>query len=217
MPQDSQIIHEQVYKDKHERGFTGWDRMFDDRDLLAWTLSRFAPHPGPLLDLGCGGGESSVFFARRGFQVTALDFSQTAVELARQNAKDANVTASFQQADLREPLPFSNEAFNTVVDHRALHCLTQPTHRQQCFQEVHRVLRPGCIFFCSTIVGFPSDPQQRKQIDPKTRTNPQQTRYFGDMDEVILEICQAGFSIAAYQVISEPYIVDNLIVYARKA
>lgn len=36
-------------------------------------------------DIGCGSGRDSVFFAKQGFQVMAIDGSQNLIELAKQN------------------------------------------------------------------------------------------------------------------------------------
>ena len=39
-----------------------------------------------LLDIGCGNGEMSMYFARRGAVVTSIDFSETAVKNTLANA-----------------------------------------------------------------------------------------------------------------------------------
>ena len=36
---------------------------------------------GRVLDLGCGRGELAYYFAQRGFQVTAIDYSDDAIQL----------------------------------------------------------------------------------------------------------------------------------------
>jgi len=39
--------------------------------------------PGRLLDLGCGRGELTYYFAKQGFEVTAIDYSESAIQLAK--------------------------------------------------------------------------------------------------------------------------------------
>src|SRR5688572_9649585 len=56
--------------------------------------------PGTALDLGCGAGVFSVYMAQAGYQVTGLDFIPKALELARQLAKEKNVSVNWVHADL---------------------------------------------------------------------------------------------------------------------
>lgn len=213
---DSERMHDAAYRHKRESGQVGWDASFDVRDLACLMISRFAPQRCEMLDIGCGGGESSVFFAELGFTVTAFDFSATALELARSNAKAKNVDITFVQHDMRDPLPFADGSFGFAVDHRAFHCLVAPPERSAFLREVHRVLRPRSLFYSSTIANLPRHPDLLREVDVDTRANHARTRYFGDTDDLLRELVDAGFTIASWQLVREPYQVDNLITYARR-
>lgn len=52
-----------------------------------------------ILDVGCGTGRHSIELARRGFQVTGIDFSEGMLGEARRKAGDARVSVEFIQAD----------------------------------------------------------------------------------------------------------------------
>ncbi|HEY6009236.1 MAG TPA: methyltransferase domain-containing protein [Geobacteraceae bacterium] len=57
--------------------------------------------PGRLaLDIACGEGRNSVFLARHGFRVTALDISENALAKGARLAAAAGVAVDFCQADL---------------------------------------------------------------------------------------------------------------------
>src|SRR5512136_3182288 len=43
-----------------------------------------------LLELGCGQGRDTLYFARNGFQVYALDYSETGVQTIREKAQPAS-------------------------------------------------------------------------------------------------------------------------------
>ena len=54
------------------------------------------------LDLGCGTGRYSIELAKRGWDVVGVDVVPKAVELARQSAHQANVTARFCEGDVTD-------------------------------------------------------------------------------------------------------------------
>lgn len=70
------------------------------------------PPPARLLDLGCGTGWTSEFFARVGYTVVGVDISQKAIDTARKHYKNLpNVT--FELADF-DGLDFS-DGFDAAV------------------------------------------------------------------------------------------------------
>ncbi|WP_062432898.1 class I SAM-dependent methyltransferase [Herbidospora daliensis] len=60
--------------------------------------------PGRVLDAGCGPGAEAIWLARRGWEVTALDISEVALDHARALAEEAGPEVvrriTWQQADL---------------------------------------------------------------------------------------------------------------------
>ena len=55
-----------------------------------------------LLDIGCGEGRNTIFFARNGYQVTAFDLSKTGVEKTKSFAEEIGISVNAFQADLLE-------------------------------------------------------------------------------------------------------------------
>ncbi len=69
--------------------------------------------PGRALDVGCGEGADAIWLAGRGWQVTALDVSQVALQRARAAAQHAGVELKWIHAGLLDArLP--NRAFDLV-------------------------------------------------------------------------------------------------------
>src|SRR5215831_4884146 len=70
-----------------------------------------------VLELGCGGGQWSVWLARGGARVVGLDLSGRQLSHARRNLDDARADARLVQGSA-ERLPFRNAAFDLVLsDH----------------------------------------------------------------------------------------------------
>jgi SAM-dependent methyltransferase len=77
--------------------------------------------PGTALDLGCGAGVFSVYMAKAGFQVTALDFIPKALEMARELANAQGVTVNLVHADLLNWDPKTK--FDIILDSGCLHTI----------------------------------------------------------------------------------------------
>jgi len=98
-----------------------------------------------LLELGAGQGRDTMFFARQGFQVWALDYSEAAVKTIAQKSNALGLVDSVKAVshDVRKPLPFSNVSFDGCYSHM-LYCMALTTAELAFFSdEVRRMLRPG--------------------------------------------------------------------------
>ncbi len=98
-----------------------------------------------LLELGGGQGRDTMFFAREGFHVTVLDYSQAAIEAITAKAEAAGLRNPITaiRHDIRELLPFDNEAFDCCYSHM-LFCMALTTpDLEGLSDEVRRVLKPG--------------------------------------------------------------------------
>src|SRR5262249_45304391 len=84
------------------------------------VFSLLPPRPARLLDLGCGTGWTSIFFARAGYEVVGADIAPDMIEHARAMGRQAGLdNLRFVVSDYEE-LPFANE-FDAVVFYDSLH------------------------------------------------------------------------------------------------
>ncbi|MEM1417097.1 MAG: class I SAM-dependent methyltransferase [Myxococcota bacterium] len=81
---------------QHPGGEPSWLREFEGE----------LPGEGKALDVAAGSGRVSVYLARRGLSVTAIDISPVGLALAREAASDEGLEIRTQAIDLeRQPLP----------------------------------------------------------------------------------------------------------------
>lgn len=101
-----------------------------------------------VLDLGCGSGVYSVWFAERGARVVGFDLSQTMIALARDRATQREVEVDFRVADIREQLPLDAAAFDLVFTATALHYVEDI---DATLNEAARVMKPGARLVASVL------------------------------------------------------------------
>jgi ubiquinone/menaquinone biosynthesis C-methylase UbiE len=116
-------------------------------DFLALIRHPFLPSSGRVLDLGCGEGLYSLFFAAQGFQVLGIDISPSAVKWAQQQAQYQGLSnASFLVGDVTHLEDIPSNDFDLVLSVHCYHCLTKPKDRSAHLREAWRVLKPGGVF-----------------------------------------------------------------------
>jgi SAM-dependent methyltransferase len=76
--------------------------------------------PGRALDVGCGVGNDAIWLAAQGWQVTAVDISQAALDRAAVAADDANVLVIWACADISTTPPAAGEYDLVSVQYPAL-------------------------------------------------------------------------------------------------
>jgi 2-polyprenyl-3-methyl-5-hydroxy-6-metoxy-1,4-benzoquinol methylase len=93
-----------------------------------------------VLDYGCGQGEESVYLAKMGADVTAIDISPVGIQLTRERAILNGVGDRVNAIQMRcDPTEFPNESFDVVHGFGILHHLGA----QIGLTEIKRLLKPG--------------------------------------------------------------------------
>lgn len=86
-----------------------WDQRYRDRVLVLPTPTRFIEksikllQPGTVVDIASGDGASSLYLAKKGFDVTAIDISAEALERLQHFAMMLGVKVRTVQLDLDQP------------------------------------------------------------------------------------------------------------------
>ncbi len=118
------------------------------------------------LDLGCGLGRASLFLARLGWQVDAVDFIPQAIEEASRRAEQAGVADGihFHLAPVTE-LDFLHGPYSFAVDVGCAHSFSldelNSYHRQ-----LLRLLRPGALYMLFAHMNeVKADPEAKRWLD----------------------------------------------------
>ena len=87
---------------------------------LALELIREVHPTGNLLDLGCGPGWTSVFFAMAGYRVTAVDIAPTMIDILKEHAQARNVEVEYLATDASN-LSLSSKDYDVALFFDSLH------------------------------------------------------------------------------------------------
>ena len=92
-----------------------------------------------VIEIGCGAAIDLARFAKAGANVTGVDLTSSAIELAKANFEQQGLRGDFRVAD-GEQLPFPDDAFDLVYAHGVVQYTANP---RRLVEECRRVLKPG--------------------------------------------------------------------------
>ena len=111
-------------------------------DVLVKLVESGRVRPCRTIDFGCGAGNYAVWLAKQGFDVTGIDISPSAIDLARKNAVKQGVKCTFIVADVLGDLREVEGSFDFAFDWELLHHI-YPEDRRRYVANVARLLKPG--------------------------------------------------------------------------
>jgi tellurite methyltransferase len=101
----------------------GWDEKYRSGDrgkedeptiLLVEVAEKLAP--GIAIDLACGTGRNALYLAERGWDVTAVDGSEKAIELVQERSVARSLRLCTKVADLSDPnFILSSDTFDLIL------------------------------------------------------------------------------------------------------
>ncbi|MCR5118931.1 MAG: class I SAM-dependent methyltransferase [Lachnospiraceae bacterium] len=93
----------------------------------------------PVLDLGCGTGNDTLYLIEKGKQVISCDLSENAIANIKKNFPEVLEAKCF---NMLEGLPFEDHAYELVIADLCLHYFSE-TDTHAVIAEIKRVLKPG--------------------------------------------------------------------------
>ncbi|MDJ0557073.1 MAG: class I SAM-dependent methyltransferase [Microcoleaceae cyanobacterium MO_207.B10] len=203
------VGHDRAYQRRQNNPeYAGWmkhEELEEDWQLSWQPLMQKQgfPKQGKLLELGCGAGNISIYFAQAGYDVTGVDIAPTGINWATQNAAKANVNVRFIQGNVLNLTEIPDASFDIALDGRCLHCIIGGD-RLLFLQTAHRILKPGGILIINTMCNYILATNNICNFDPKTCCtihNDIATRYIGDSNDILQEIIEAKFRVLNAEVL----------------
>ena len=142
-----QLEYDKDYYNRRYMGMPPWEQ--EEARPLIKKLTEFGLN-GKILDVGCGTGKNSIYIADQGFEITGIDFSEMAIQKARENAKKVGSTANFFVRDFFE-LPKDGKKYETIIDCGLYHTLTNKL-KENYTDIIEELLNHGGKFylFCTS-------------------------------------------------------------------
>ncbi|MCZ4121028.1 class I SAM-dependent methyltransferase [Streptomyces sp. H39-S7] len=146
-----------------------WDSRYADRQQLwsgapngALVAEAAGLTPGRVLDVGCGEGADALWLARGGWDVTALEVSNVALERAAGHARDAALTVRWVHAELAQAA-LAPGSFDLVsAQYPAL--LRSPDAASE--RALLAAVAPGGVLLLVHHAGMHAEPVRESGFDP---------------------------------------------------
>ena len=112
---------------------------------LAAAAACAAAGHGSLLELGAGQGRDTIYFARQGLQITAMDSAAGAVAALSARVRAAGLAdlVKVVRHDVREPIPLGDSSIDASYSHMLFSMALTTVELERLVGELRRVLRPG--------------------------------------------------------------------------
>lgn len=188
---------ETSFRDKQE--MWGWEPA----DSAIETLQLFKKHGlNKILIPGFGYGRNAGIFTDNGFEVTGIEISETAIDLATKHFGDSIKVHHGSVSSM----PFDQEIYDGIFSYALIHLLSTE-ERIKLIADCYSQLRPGGYMVFVSISKMDFRYGQGKETSNDTfETWPGVTLYFYDSDSIKSEFGNYGLMDA--EVINEP--VTNL-------
>ncbi len=172
---------------------SSWEGVY--RNNVAETLPWFSPEldqeirdfinknkikKGKFLDLGTGPGTQAIELAKLGFEVTAVDISQTAIEKAEKRAVIEKVKIQFFVDDILNT-KLKPKQFDFIYDRGVFHTF-DPKDRERAVKTIRSIIKDNGIYFVKVFS------TKTPGTEGPYRFTKEQIRYYFEKDFEILSI-----------------------------
>jgi len=99
-----------------------------------------------VLDLGCGTGRHTIYFAKKKFDVYGIDIAEEGIEIIKKWLKKEGLKANLEVGSIYKKLPYKDSFFDAVISTNTIHHEKIKNIRKVIW-EIERVLKPNGLIF----------------------------------------------------------------------
>jgi ubiquinone/menaquinone biosynthesis C-methylase UbiE len=111
-------------------------------------IKKYFNSKSKILDIGCGGGRTTIPLSKMGYNVTAIDIVPAFVRIAKQNAEKNKVNPKIEIGDVTK-LKYPSESFDDVLfSYNGIEHIS-PDEIEKALKEIFRVLKNEGYFICT--------------------------------------------------------------------
>ena len=130
------------WEERYKKNQTNWDTKSANPVFAELIDDNNFTNKGKILIVGCGKGYDAVLAAEKGYDVTAIDFSLTAVEYAEQLAIQKELNIKFLIEDIFTLNKDYVESFDIVYEY-ATYCAINPERRKEFAIKISSLIKKG--------------------------------------------------------------------------
>ena len=110
-------------------------------------IEKYLKEKDKILDIGAGAGEYSIYFARKGYEVSALELADANIAAFKKKIKSED-KIDLIQGNALDLSYYADQSFDIVLLFGPLYHLEKEEDKQRCIREAKRVCKDdGKIFF----------------------------------------------------------------------
>lgn len=183
---------------------------------------------GKAIDIGSGKGRNSIYLAKAGYEVYAIDYIQSAIDQAKVFAQQENVpTIKFLRTEIDSKWPFDDNFFDIAIDCYSSIDIETKEGREAYREELMRTLKPGG--YALAVVVSINDEKEKELLknspgeEPNSAIWPETGKFQKNYDEKELREFYKDFEIVLLREVKkdslklgEHYKSTNIEVILRK-
>jgi ubiquinone/menaquinone biosynthesis C-methylase UbiE len=121
----------------------------ESSDFAVYCYHHMKDRTKTILELGCGQGRDSLFFASKSIKVKALDYSSISIKQLSRHTKQTGLPIEASVYDATKPFPFNDNEFDAVYSHMFFSMKFSQEQLKLIFKEIRRVLKKDGFHFFS--------------------------------------------------------------------
>lgn len=147
----NEVNNAEYWDNLYKINSAGWDLKTPTPAFIDLLASEYFKERKRLLITGCGYGYDAVAAAKNNFDVTAIDFSATAIQFAESLSRKENVKVNFLVKDFFLLDENHLQSYEIIFDYVTF-CAIDPVRREEYASKIFQLLKPKGIF---AIILFP--------------------------------------------------------------